>query len=221
MRKKIKVIPNRNIPLYGDTLKAYKGKMVDNLMGGRLNRFLRKHYKQYHYTLVYSKVFPRWEEERKTRRAKKWILRQGLYPQQIIDITNILITLNKHFEVELNRRNIEKAYHVWKEFSHAEIYDYMFKKRSALHSLKGIKALINPTKKAALKEQKARGFIGQKEFAEFDETAAHVYSNINRKLIYPENFFFGRNMDKAFKINIYIGLTLVGVPGWTRSELPK
>jgi len=75
--------------------------------------------------------------------------------------------------------------------------------------------------KAALKEQKARGFIHVNDFDDYDKIASHVWSSVDEDYLWPANCAHGIiGRDKGHK-DIYIMQHCVGVGGWTRCQIPK
>lgn len=193
---------------------ATKQELIDQLLDGKLNKFLKHHRSQYRFEMVYSRTFPEWQEEHNSRRAVKWLKRTARWPKHIVEVVNIAITLNKKYGLEITRPNVELCYKLWDHISHEEMYDYM--KLDWHKRVKAGKLGIVPAKKA-FKEQKARGYIHVNDWEDFDRICSHSYSNVDRDYIYPENFTHGAKTRGRGDISIHIGNSLVGVSGHTRS----
>jgi len=201
---------------------------IEAYMDGNLNRFLRKHRKQYYFQLTYSRTFKRWKKGNKKTKAMRKI-RNLLHdlPGEVNHATNIMITLNQEYGWEINKDNASISVDIYLMLS-KDILKYNQKRNTSkfLHS-----KMIS--QKQAIREQLARGFVLKRHFVNRDKEFAHIYSTANKKLVYPRNILSNpiklrlriksQKMEKqnlAFD-TIYRGLSSIGVEGHTRVNNPK
>ena len=161
---------------------------------------------------------------KENKKLYKHILSAGLYPKDLEDIMNIVITLTKHFEVELNKRTFNDVLEVSYGLVDT-IEDYMkpITNYRVKHNPRAFKKYWL-TKEQAFKEQKARGFIHINNFEDYDHQAVHLVSNANTDYYYPLNILTStQQREGAYSryINPYIVCRLIAVEGWTRILLPK
>jgi len=190
-------------------------------MGNNVIRFLRKHKKQYYYQLVYS------------RKIDKLDVDSAIYLQSFkhnpgkgVFILNILITANRVFDTKINRANMELI-NAHYDVVYDTVHDYMMRISSIKHEHSNLLKLCIPSQKAALKEQKARGFIKKSKWWTYDKKYAHIQSLANPEYVYPLNLNHWYGEDKKFKpdhysdIIPYVFMAHVGVQGWSRIILPN
>lgn len=182
-----------------------------------IKKFVRKHVSYYDYQLVYSKLIPKIKKYKGGNRIIRKLKKDANYNcRHVSEIINITFTLHKFFDKPLNTQTILLAIdinrHHWDY-----IYDYMKEQREKGKVIGKINKL---TSRQALKEQKARGFIHVNDFEDYDRKAAHIYSNIDRDLLYPQNFSHGIFYHWRYPLSIYIGQYVYGVQGFTRTEIP-
>jgi len=137
---------------------------------------------------------------------------------------NIFITLDKHFSIGFNIKAFEDILAVEEELiDMIKTYmDAIYLKRFKTNPKRFKKYWLQP--KAALIEQKARGFVHINDFDDFDINSVHLVSSVNRDYYYPLNIHttttqLKSNCDKI--ISPYIVAYLIAVEGWTRIEFPK
>lgn len=191
--------------------------LKEDYLEGNYIRFVRKLTKRYYYQLVYSRTLPRWRKENK--KAVKKLLSLCVWPSHVVDVANILYTLEKHFGWAISEKNVLIAFTIW-EYLDEDIYNRMHKKYVDNFKLK-IRdvSYYTPKPRQAFKEQLARGFIHINDFDDFDKNKHHVYSNVKKDYIYPLNFGM-TTIDRGEGLeNVYIGQSLVGVRGWTRAQI--
>lgn len=187
---------------------------------GNYVRLIRKHYKNYYYELIYSRTLPKWREESsESKKAVRYLLRICKWPKHVVEVANLLRTLEKHFGWSITKKNVLLAYTIW-EYLGDDIEKRMTRKyaKSITDKIRDIK-YYTPTKAQAIKEQLARGFVHVNDFEDYDSSKNHVYSNIKRDYLYPMNF--GMTSDDSMEglTNLYIGQYLTGVRGWTRAKV--
>lgn len=224
-KRKYKHNPNFVIPLTSQEIGEIKSDIMESILEDDLKRFLRKYYKRQKNIFVYSRIIPQLQEKRVSRRAVEWLLNNFTYPSHVRAIIHIFLTLRDDFQYKGNIHLMKSAVEIWHYFEDYEIDGYIRGKWQQLVDLKGrgmIKADIyhNANGKKCFKEQKAIGFIPKKDFKDFDKKAGHIYSNYNRKYLYPKNFYFSNKTRENYDLNVYIANSLYGVPGWTRAEVP-
>lgn len=192
-------------------------KLYNDLEDFNLKKFMRKHREYYDYQLVYSKLIPKIKKikggSRVIRKLKKAANKNIKHISEIINIT---FTLNKYFNKPLSVRTIQMAININRIYWD-DIYDYMKVQRQKGVILGKVNQL---NAKKALAEQKARGFIHVNDFEDYNKEAAHIYSNVDRDLIYPENFSHGIFYRYKYPISIYIGQYIYGVQGYTSTKIP-
>jgi len=194
---------------------------IDYYMEGNMQRFLRKHKNQYPFQLTYSVTFKHLRKS--SKKMYKELMSKDIYPNRMNTIMNIFITLDKHFSIGFTSKG-------WNDYLVIEdelgdiIRDYMDKIRG--HQFKFNRGKLNnslPTKKEALKEQKARGFIDINDWDDYNPKFAHIISNIDSDLYYPRNIPTNSTQSQApgaFKAFPYVAQGWIGVQGWTRIHIP-
>lgn len=193
--------------------------IIDKVFDGRLKKFLRYHKKDYWYQPVYYRIFRSWKKQLGPRRAMKYLLKNLDRPKHVVQVVNIMRTLNREYNYEINTATARLAIQIWDIFSDDEIYDYMmeyYRKEVAKGNLYTL--FLTITSALAFKEQKARGFIHVNDFEDFDPHVGHVWSNVDRNFIYPENFYSGIFGRELYDTELHIGQNVVGVMGFTRIE---
>lgn len=193
--------------------------VIDKHLDGNLQRFLRKHYKQSRYERVCSKTIVNWLKDKEAKKAVGWIIDNTRYPKHLVDVVNIARTLEMYYGKEINKKTIKIAYNIWDLLEIPYIYPYCIKRYSRGIAKNGFRDRQLLPKGLAFREQKARGFIHVNDFEEYDRKGAHIFSNVNRNYIWPENFK-SSVANKQFNTNIYIAHTLIGVQGWTSIVTP-
>lgn len=206
-------------------------KCIEVYFGGNFRRFLRKHREQYYYQLTYCRTFRKWKKDRVKNKARRRIIKLcNKLPGEVNDVANILLTLEKHYDWEVNKDNASIAFDIHIMLG-KNISDYNMEKCS--RSNRDIKFKIPHSPRQAIREQKARGFIEKHEFEEYDDRFAHVLSIADRSLIYPCNILTiplemklkndsERTEGKNIIFNtMYKGLRSIGVQGHTRVENPS
>lgn len=214
-----KIVVNE-LPKTAEYIDMEKEQVIEDIFEGDLELFLKRWYRHNRTNLIYSKVIPKWEKSKNTRRAVRYLKKNLEWPNHIREVINLLRTLEKYYEAEINKENAQLAIEIWELFSDGEFSEYSHKAWTNKVARKGFENIRRISEAQAWKEQKARGFIHENDFEEFDKNAAHVYSLINRNYLYPLNFYHGGYTPLAMSTHIYIGLPLVGVEGFTRCEIP-
>lgn len=214
----------KTIPKTKKEIKGERVKVINKYMDGNLLRFLRKHYKDYQYELIYSVYIKRWKKkEPKLYNLLYQVLkdRNGLvWPKHVKNVVNIMRTFNTHYGMKMNIHTCKVALMVDDLFD-IDIYKYHSEHKQRL-LVKDVYTLKNLTREEALKEQKAQGFINSIDFEDYDPKFAHLVSNIDNKLVYPYNFSHDILYKTGTKNIIYqIGMELAGVPGFTRIRIPQ
>ena len=196
-----------------------------------LSKFLRRHKKQYFYQLTYIRTFRKWQKKKRTEKARAIILKlTKKLPAECNDIANIMLTLEKFYGWEINKDNAEICCNI-----HFTLRQEMIKHYSTLSGSKKISLSTKyQTKRSkAFLEQKARGFIKQSDFDDYNEMFAHVKSTIDYRYIYPKNILripfsvkerveAQKDIEKNLVFeSVYRGLSSIGVSGYTKIELPK
>ncbi|MAO08062.1 MAG: hypothetical protein CL596_05045 [Alteromonas sp.] len=210
-RKKNKKIidpPITELPKDREYIEAEKEQVIEDIFEGNLNRFMRKYYRVSERNLMtFSKVVPKLQKERSSKRAIRWLYKKCRWPRHRQEIINILLTLDKYYDVEFSRPNMEVAFEIWELFSDYEFSTFFNKAYGKTLDKKGFAGIKRLNSKQALKEQKAIGYVKIKKFEELDKNFAHVYSNIKENFIYPFNFYHGlyKGPKKHEQVQIYIG----------------
>jgi len=190
-------------------------------MNGNRVRFLRKHKKQYYYQLGYSKILKKLEPE-------EYIYALAMFkhmPGRTNFVLNLMLTSHNHFGVKMN---LDTLKYIHKHFDALEDYirDYMYENRNK-YGVSPAKVLSqNPTKRQAIKEQLARGFVKVKKWKYKDPKFSHIISNADPRLIYPMNLMHQFNEKRKYKRKHYLQVfpsiyhSHLGVAGWTRIVVP-
>lgn len=139
------------------------------------------------------------------------MLAYSKYPVLVNELVNIVITLERHFKYTREEaitlgKNIHKQ-------QRKEIRRYM-KKYFKLGTRE--QRIIKLTRKRALKEQKARGFVDIED-AHLDTELPYIHSTI-RDIVWPKQWKFKPLINMA---GIYQKFPLIGVSGYTGISLPK
>lgn len=205
-------------------LKNERVQVINKYLDGNLLRFLRRHYKQYHYKMVFSKYIKPWRKNNPdlVRLIETCLKdRNGLvWPKHVSDVVNIMRTLEKHYGYEINLKSCKIALMIDDLFE-VDICEY-HREHVQKSLLNDAFQLRNITRDQALKEQKAMGFVKAINFEDHDWRFAHLQSNIDNRYIYPYNFVHDLIYNVGSKNIIYqIGMSLAGVPGFTRINIPK
>lgn len=184
---------------------------------GNWARFTRKHTKRYWYELVYSKTLPKWRRENPV--AVNWLLENCKWPKHVVEVANIMYTLEKEFDWAITKKNMLIAYTIW-DYLWEDLEKRMHKKyvKSITEKLREL-SHYKPTEDQAFKEQKARGFIHKSDFSNYRSKKHHVYSNVDNDYIYPMNFGMSYKDQVDKLLNVYIGHNLVGVRGYTIAQI--
>lgn len=211
-----------------DFIKYNREDFIEDYFDGNLVRFLRKHRKQYNYQLNYYRTFRKWKKKKKTNKARRRIIKfcEGL-PGEVNKVTNILLTMNKDYDWDIDENNAIIACEIYITFAN-DIKEYNFVRNS-----KRIRPFkLSCTRKQAIKEQKARGFVKRKHFPDYNPNFSHVISIADRNYIYPYNILSlpikkqvlleaQKENDKNILFRtIYRGLSSIGVEGYTAIVRP-
>jgi hypothetical protein len=177
-------------------------------------RYIRWAAHRRHYQLTYSKTFKRWKKNKYTKPLVRALKNSSLEPAQVNHVCNTLWVLEKKTSMDLGQTMLDLALLLYHTYD-GEVGDYYSR---VILRHKGFKQC---TPDQALKEQKARGFIHINDFEEFDITWSHVRSIVNYDYYYPRNFAMGGDQYQSDPGNpgAYGGLVLVGVSGYTGTEL--
>lgn len=198
-------------------VKKERVEVVTKLFDGNLLRFLRRNYKHQRYQLTYSVVLKAWEKQGYTQLVEG--LKQSYkYPAHLNEIVAVMRTLVKYYDKPLDSKTRKIAEAVVDLFEE-DIYWHTRKRLGRYIGSTGKINLVDSKK--ALKEQKARGFVHINEFEDYKRKYSHIYSLVDPDYIYPVNFVHGWTPEHKPLIDIYIGITLVGVEGFTRTVIPK
>mgnify|MGYP005863413893 CR=1 FL=1 len=201
-----------------DKHRVQKLKEVETkLLEGRLRTFLRRFRPYYYNENIHHSFIKKNKSEPKFKIGLRWLRKQTDWPVHQSQIINILRLLVKWYGEDFNKKGFKRAYTLWLLIWDYELSDY-FKKDWLVKVKNNNLKLTTPEK--AFKEHKARGFIHVNDYEDYDRDAAHVFSNVNRDYVYPQNFSHGV-FKTEYKWNIYIGHYCVGVKGYTRTEIPK
>ena len=196
---------------------------IDKYLEGNMRRFLRKHKDQWFFLRTYSRTLRTIKRSNKT--SYEYIMSHNLTPNDLKDILNIFITLDKHFNISFSQQLFYEFLYIWEDFTD-EVDDYMMvvnNKRYETNSPLFKKHWL--TKQQAFIEQKARGFIHINDWEGFDRHAVHIISNINRNYYYPINIFTSYH-ERHGKGNLssyacpYIAASKYGVNGHTGISFP-
>lgn len=204
-------------------IKRERKEFIREYLEGNLFRFLRRHHTHNQYELVFSKVFKRWRKEGNNKLVE-YIIKNYEWPEHVCEIVNVMRTLVKYYGYKYDRKclNVGAALLDMFQFDIDEYWKEHYYKRCQEGRFY---TLDQYTEKEAFAEQKARGYIHVNEFQDYHKGSGHVFSNIDRYYVYPTNFYtdylLTSDVKSGSQINVYVGLSLVGVGGWTRAELPK
>ena len=203
-------------------IKIKRKNIINRIFEGNLYRFLRRHRKQSNFQTVYLDYLRKWEKEPIKRDIVKQMKSKLIWPENIVNIVNLMCTLKRHYEFEFDEECARVAWEIQTYFED-DIRKYREAKNLILYQKIGHQQTLTPEK--ALKEQKARGFIKADKFDDFDRKACHVQSTVDLDYIYPMNFYlntYPKDLDrKRGPYLIYIGQHLAGVRGYTRCRIPK
>lgn len=206
-------------------IKTERVTVIEKYLEDNLLRFLRRHYKQSTFELVYSKYIKKWRKNNpdlvklleKVLKDKNGIV----WPRHMVEVVNIMRTLHKYYGYKLESTKTAVIALMIDDLFEHDIYMYGREHRQTLIN----NDLFDPklvTREQALKEHKARGFIKANDFDDHDWRFAHVMSNLDRELMYPYNFNHAKTYGlEVSNVYIEIGLPLVGVQGYTRMVIPK
>lgn len=214
----------KQIPKTRKEIKMERVEVINQYFDGNLLRFLRRHNKQYVYQRVYTRYIKPWRKDKpELVELLHAVLkdRNGLvWPKHVKDVVNIMRTLELHYGFKLNKKCCKVALMIDDLFE-VDIYDYHREHKQTL--LVQDKFIVkNLTREQALKEQKAMGFIKSIKYEDHDWRFAHLQSNIDPRLIYPYNFVHDLIYNVGSKNIIYqVGMSLAGVQGFTRINIPK
>lgn len=201
-------------------LKAKRKEVIKKYMDGNLYRFLRKHQKQAIFEAVYYDYIRPWKKDKVMSPIVKQMIKKLKWPRDIVNVVNIMRTLNKHYEYKFGEDCARVAWEIYKYFEN-DIANYNQEKYFKYISVNGYEKWPKLSPNKALKEQKARGFIKAIDFDDFDRKACHVVSIVDSDYIYPMNFYIHQYPDyhkrKRGPIQIYIGQFLTGVSGYTKA----
>ena len=167
---------------------------------------MRKLRRYYLGETAYSITFPKWS----TKDCNS-CLEYSKYPVRVNDLVNIVITLERHFGYHRGEA-ITLAKQIHKE-QRKEIRKHMKKYFKTGTREQRIRVL---TRKRALKEQRARGFVDIED-AHLDAELPYIESNI-KKIVWPKQWQFKPLLNMA---GIYKKFDLIGVSGFTGIRLPK
>ena len=196
-----------------------KNDVIHKYLNGDLKRFLKRVERFMGNELIYSITLNKYDEEEPG--LKKQILKKlrQYYPGEICQIINIHRVMVKHYNFCFDMEDImicERISGVMDiEISQLKLKSSKYRK-------------TRHTKKQAIRELKARGFININDFEDYDKRFSHIVTNqqlfergSHRKLIYPENFIVGVIKDvKWWEIpNAYI--VRAGVSGYTKVSTPQ
>ncbi len=213
-RKKYPVDPPLlELPKTKEYMEAEKEQIIEDIFEGSLKKFTRKYYRVSENNLMtFSKVVPRLQRKRSSKRAIRWLFKKVYWPRHRQEIINILLTLDKYYDVEFSRPNMEVAFEIWELFSGDEFFKYFTMRYSKVMNKSGFAHVKKLNQKQAWKEQKAIGFIPKSSFEEYkqDKLFAHIYSNIKRDYVFPFNFYHGiyKGPKKYEQVHVYIGHSL-------------
>ena len=155
---------------------------------------------------VYSQVLPTWAKVEITK-----VLEYSKYPQKVTDVVNIVTTLERFFGyTRMDAIILAKEIH---KQHNEEIGVYMKKWFKLGTRQQRIRIL---TKRGALKEQRARGFVNVED-THLDTELPYLHSTI-KDIVWPKQWPYKRLINMA---GIYDKLPLIGVSGYTGISLPK
>lgn len=192
--------------------------IIQNVLEGDLDVFLKRLYKQSHYQLTYSVTLRKWRKE--GLELVNYIKKRKMLPGLMNDLCNIHLVMVEYYDSELTIESFKLT-----ERLEDVLTDYIWKyctdklKDDLIRKGKDEKF---PKKKEALRELKKRGFVNVNDFEDFDSDMGHITTNhkIENRLYYPMNFKVGSYMtndpDDLANPSVEIAHKFVGVKGFTR-----
>ena len=199
-------------------VKQERRQIITEYLDGNLQRFLRRNYEFYRYQLVFSKDLKKWSKDDRVK-IVEYLKKEYIWPTHICEVVNTMKTLVKYYNRSFSLGTMHLAIAII-DLLDNDIWVYG-RKRWNKRFKQGLSFVNFCTAEEAFKEQKARGFIHVNKFEDYEKTCSHVYSNVNVDYIYPINF---PHMYSQYNSDIpsdYIALSIIGVQGFTRIEVPK
>jgi len=220
-RKDVVIKKELEVPKTQEYLDAEKEQVVEDIFDGDLTKFLKRYYRvsRGKITLIHSELIPRWKKDKDKRKVIRWLSKNVDWPSHQAEVIHLLRTLEKYYDAEINKDNVILAHEVWELFG-SEITEHFRKTWVRVINRRGFEKVKVFSKKEALKEQLALGYIHVNDFEDFDRKAAHVFSTAKRDYVYPENFSYGGDRTGEYVTHIYIAFPLVGVSGFSRLSIP-
>lgn len=202
--------------------------VIHRFLDNDLERFLKRWYRQSYYQLSFSVTLKKLFEENSELAMN--IVRKSnyTYPGHINNVLNVFKVLIKHYNFYWDFEDYKIAEHI--EY----VLEWKMSKYRNERNLKRTRELGIPlkqhTRKQAIKEMKARGFIPLSDFEDYDRELAQVRSkkglDLKEDLVYPANFMFGHDDYKKFRYgwavpHIHNVMGLIGVQGYSRISTPS
>jgi len=192
-----------------------------------LDRFLKRLYRIYWYELAFSVTLKKWEKEVPGIKREIMCNSNYRYPGHVAHVMNVHKVMMKHYGFYLDIEDYKISQHIEDVLSW-RIRDYVNARNSRRTKELGYSVKLH-SKKEAIKEMKARGFIDINDFEDYNKNMGHVTSRKGLgipTLIYPQNYIYSdqnyREIRFSFTIphvhNVY---GLIGVQGFSRISTPN
>lgn len=183
---------------------------LDTSYLGLINRVWKRHY---HFQLVYSRIFRKWRKDPNKKKFVSWFKRQPLYPNEVVLIVNVMWVLEKKYGYNWKKGNILSD----AMFIAFMIDEDLVEKTMKVYRTKGFVSSKTPiSKKQALREFIARGFVEVNDFEDYDPDYPYVVVNFKRDTYYyPQRCYGDYEQMREGLMNVHILQNLVGIRGHT------
>jgi len=197
-----------------------KEQIIEDIFEEDLGKFLKRYTRVSKPKPIHSDLIPKWKGDRDKKKAVRWLNRNLDWPKHKVEVINVLRTLERYYDAEINKDNVILAKEIWDLFDdeltstlkQAWVKECLRKKWVNVRRL---------SKNQAIAEQKALGYIHINDFDDYDREAAHVFSIAMKDYVYPENYYYGGKKDMGYEYHIYITFPLVGIAGYSKLVIPS
>lgn len=177
--------------------------------------FVRRAWKRcYHFQLTYSRVFRKWRKDPNFKKLVAWFKRQDFYPSEVNRIVNMMYVLDQRYGMDLvHDQTLKKAI-----FLAFMLEDDLSDRTKHIYLTKGYVPPKTPiSKKQAVREFIARGFIDVDEYEDYNPDYNYVVCNIgSRRYYYPKKCFSSYSqLNGNGLLEVHVLQSLVGITGYT------